>query len=276
MKKSVSVLLVICIAAGLTASRGRADIPTQTTTATETTTIRETTPEETMPEETTVEETTVYVEETEPSATPEELNAYFQRIRSDAWVEICADPTYATHIRFTNDGGLQVDSKYECDGVCESYGATYQSSDRGYWENKIQYSNETSVMVCFIDDMDSEDLIHYDAEGNVSNHYVMIRESRLNHKTDLADRLRNTSWRSGWFAENGVDAVRIADFTVYPINETTAYLEYPSKVGSDNVRAVAVRTPDENTLNVYLITTYAEEGYCPETYFSTEQWTAVS
>ena len=151
MKKSVSVLLVICIAAGLTASRGRADIPTQTTTATETTTIRETTPEETMPEETTVEETTVYVEETEPSATPEELNAYFQRIRSDAWVEICADPTYATHIRFTNDGGLQVDSKYECDGVCESYGATYQSSDRGYWENKIQYSNETSVMVCFID-----------------------------------------------------------------------------------------------------------------------------
>ncbi len=128
----------------------------------------------------------------------------------------------------------------------------------------------------FIDDLDSDELIHYDAEGVISNHRLLIRESRLNQKSDFTNRLKGTSWKSKTFSDGGIDTVRIADFDVYPINETTAYLEYHEKIGSDRIRAVAVQTQNENTLDVYLITTYAEEGYCPETTLISEQWTAAS
>ena len=276
MKKTISMLTAICIACGLLASCGRAEMPAQTTTEDERTTAAETTAyvTEPMTEEETTEEVTT--EETTRPRIKEELSGFYQRLCSDTWIEVCADPNHAMRVQFLQDGGVQIDSQYACEGEWCSDRSVFGGEDRSDWDNEIGYSKDSMCGHYFIDDVNSDDLMHLDVEGCISDHRIMIRESRFDHKADFAERLKNTSWHSAWFADEKIDTVRIADFTVYPVNETTAYMEYSSKVGSDRVRVIAVQTKDENTLDAYLITTYAEEGYCPEPALITEQWTVAS
>lgn len=255
MKRTVSALLSICLVAGLAATYARAQMKTQATTQTLRTVVTQTAAAAALTSDVRVE--------------------YARKLCSDTWVELCADPTYATSIQFPRDGSMQIEIKYDSDGECESYSYAVGAANRSDAEDAVQFADGLDAQI-LVNDLDSDDFIHYDAEGIISDHRLMIRQSRWNGKTDCAQRLRGSSWKSNWFSVRGIDTVRIEDFDVYPVNETTAYLEYRAQVGNDRVRAAAVQTPDANTLNVYLITTYTEEGFCPETALFAEQWTAVS
>lgn len=240
-------------------------------TSTETTTAMETTVEETT---SIVETQSEYLPQS--GEIPEQLKPFYEKLRSERWVEIDQDMTYTTCAEFLENGGLKMTGFMSSGGVVESEDNTweenYTQEQRFYLDDQILYSD--SGLNTF-ENMDNPDLIHWILDGASTYHRVMIRESKYNQSSEMADWLKGTHWKSEWFSKNGIDSVSIDDCEIIPINETTVHVMYPEKIGSHTAQATIRKTDNPDVLDVSLIRTYAEYGYCAETQWFPEQWERV-
>lgn len=205
---------------------------------------------------------------TQPSDRRRSVDAFYELLCSDIWVEITStvNPSPVMYVRFMPDRNMTV---YYDSLQAEPYDYALEI-DRSD-ENILYTQDETMSFI----DIGRDDMIRYVCEGAGSVESVLIRQSLYDRNNTLATMLRTASyktWRSTALEDFGLSVVNTDGFDVTPINRTTALVVYREKVQDCMIQAVVTTTERDDALDAFVIITIPNEMEYEDNW-SAERWT---